>query len=68
MARKCDEPGTLLAKTLALMEGRDITDTAIATGLPYHWLNSLVQRKSVNPAVNRVQVLYEHLSGKKLEV
>ncbi len=38
------------------------------TGIPYFWLRKLYKGDIKNPGVNRVHYLYEHLTGKKLEV
>lgn len=60
----------LLKRTRELLEqqtGDDLIKIAMATGLPYAWLRS-VRYTQVIPAVDRVEKLYEHLSGNKLEV
>jgi hypothetical protein len=38
------------------------------TGIPYYWLKKFSAGEFNNPSVNRVQDLYEHLSGKKLAI
>lgn len=38
-----------------------------ATSLSYAWLTSFLLHRCGNPAVNRVEELYEHLTGKPLE-
>lgn len=60
--------GTLLARTRQLLQSTATSYLAIynATGLTPNWLSSLAQKKLPNPSVNKVQKLYEHLSGKKL--
>lgn len=68
MTKQYEESGTLLDKTIALLDERDILDVLRDTGLPYHWLNNLSKRVSKSPSVNRIQFLYEYLSGKNLEV
>jgi hypothetical protein len=41
---------------------------ARACGLHLNWLEKFAAGKFKDPSVNRVQALYEHLSGKKLEL
>ena len=36
------------------------------TGIPFHWIQQFSFGKFKNPSVNRVQNLYEFLSGKPL--
>ena len=36
------------------------------TGIPFHWIQQFSFGKFKNPSVNRVQSLYEFLSGKSL--
>jgi len=50
------------------MQSRNPADVCRDTGLPYHWLVHFKNGRYKNPSVNRVQVLYEHLSGKELEL
>ncbi|AUR88752.1 DNA-binding domain protein [Vibrio phage 2.117.O._10N.261.45.E9] len=65
-----NEPNTLLARTqeLLLADKRSSYELATQCGLPYNWINDLAKGRVKNPNVNRVQYLYEQLSGKKLEV
>lgn len=61
--------GTLHERTLELLKASDKTNIQIydATGIPYHWVSSFrLGKKAKNPSVNRVQKLYEFLSGKIL--
>ena len=60
----------LLARTKELLEQKSINDLAkIAdeTGLPFSWLHS-IRYKDISPSVDRIERLYEHLSGHELEV
>jgi len=41
-------------------------DIAKATGLGMHWIESVATGRIKEPSVNRVQCLYEHLTGTKL--
>lgn len=65
---KCDKPNTLLAETINLMkkDSRTRFEQAVQMDTPYHWLTQLMAGNITNPSVNRVQHLYEQLSGKKL--
>ena len=56
--------------TLALMREKKFTLEEIhaATGLPFYWLRKFAGREISNPGVNRVQRLYEFLSGRELVV
>lgn len=66
-----NEPvGSLLQRTLELLKTTDetIPQIYVDTELPFYWLQSLREGRIKNPSVNRIQRLYEHLSGKKLEV
>lgn len=60
----------LLDRTRELL-GKKTTEEMVlisaATGLPYGWIRD-VRYKDTTPAVDRIEQLYEHLSGHKLEV
>ena len=64
------EQGTLHKKTLQLLseDPRTIMEISVAAEVRYHWLQQLYQKPIPNPSVNTVQKLYEHLSGKKLDI
>lgn len=66
----CDRPGSLLTMTLRLIDRdsakRSRTQLAHDLGIPAHWLNSFVQGAIDAPNVNRIQFIYEALSGKEL--
>lgn len=57
--------------TLGLLRARPRTTTlkmiSAATDIPEGWLLSILKNCSINPCVDRVEHLYEYLSGKKLE-
>lgn len=61
---------SLVTKTRELLDAdpRSLGKLSLQLQLPYHWLRDLQQGNISNPAVNRVQYVYEQLSGKKLEV
>lgn len=63
----CPE-GTLLVQTRRALQQSEQTYLEIykATGLDPNWLGLLARDKTRNPSVNKVQQLYEHLTGKKL--
>lgn len=60
--------GTLLARTRELLQSTQQSYLAIyqATNLNPNWLSALVSKRMTNPSVNKVQALYEYLSGNKL--
>lgn len=65
----CDSK--LLTKTLELLNASSLTVLEIhhQSGLSFHWLNQIkYSKKKVDPAVSKVEKLYEFLSGKPLEV
>ncbi len=59
----CDQPGTLLTSTLALLkeDPRPLLTLYEETGIPYHWLKSFSAGKIQNPSVNRIECLREKL-------
>lgn len=61
---------TLFEKTVQLLRETKKTQKQIAeeTGLGYWWITTLSQGKVQDATVNKVQKLYEYLSGKKLVV
>lgn len=63
-----DQPNTLMERTIALIlnDGRTLPELYRDTGVPFYWIKNFVKRKFANPSVNRVQYLYEQLSGTKL--
>lgn len=63
-----DEPGSLMAKTIKLLRGRDLLQVYKETGISYYWLRKFLAGKFTNPSVNRVQSLYEYLSGNKINL
>lgn len=61
----------LLARTRELLADRsaeELHEIAKATGLTYGWLNQVKYKPDISPAVDKIEKLYEHLSGQKLEV
>ncbi len=69
-----DNQQSLLEKTRELLNTRlDNEDEALIaicyeTGFAYHWVRKLGLGQFKNPSVNRVQFLYEYLTGTKLIV
>ena len=65
-----DSPGNLMLKTHELLkiDDRSVADISIATGISFFWLQRFSAHMMKNPSVNRVEYLYEHLSGKKLNL
>ena len=62
--------GTLLKKTRSLLKKakseNQLEEIAHKTDLPYLWLNKIADGHINGPSVNRIQKVYEHISGKKL--
>lgn len=61
---------TLYVKTLALLHAckKPLPLIYKETDLPFYWLRKLYDGKIENPSVNRIQRLYEYLTGKPLEL
>lgn len=71
--KSCTLPDSkLLADTRTRLRNRPITMTletiAVNTNLPKHWLQSILTHPNMNPAVNRIECLWEYLSGKTLQL
>ena len=60
--------GSLLAETRRLLNAREgsYLDIYVATGLNPSWLAALRRGMYPNASADKVQALYEHLSGKRL--
>lgn len=60
--------GTLLVHTRRALQSTTATylDIYKDTGLDPNWLSLMSRGKLRNPSVNKVQKLYEHLTGKPL--
>lgn len=63
-------PGSLYSTTRVLLKGCKVPLLGIhsATGIPFYWLKKFSGGQVKDPSVNRVQALYEFLTGKSLEV
>jgi len=60
----------LLERTRELLKEKstdEMAQIAVAIDVPYTWIHSVRYKEGV-PAVDRIEKLYEHLSGHKLEV
>jgi len=70
MATCQDLPSKLTKYVLFALkkQKRPLTDVAIDAKVPLAWLDMLYKGKIKNPGVNRIEKLYEHFSGKKLNV
>lgn len=70
VSASCDGPGTLFIRTreLLLDEQRSLIEISEQSGIPFYWLKSFRRGESVGPSVNRVQHLYEFLTGSALRV
>lgn len=64
----CDAPGSLVTRTLILLQNDERSLPAISrqSGIPFYWLRSFKENRVPSPNVNRVQRLYEFLSGYSL--
>lgn len=63
---KFDNPASLMLNTRRLLNDRDLLQVHRETLIPYHWLLKFHKGTFNNPSVNRVQYLYEQLSGLKI--
>lgn len=65
-------PPSLLSRTRQLLLERAKTQSMLdihkETGLPFYWLRKVASGQIKDPGVNRIQQLYEHLSGDQLEL
>jgi hypothetical protein len=55
-----------VTRHLLFEDKRSLLDIHKSSGVPYHWLKKFSSDIFANPSVNRVQCLYEFLSGTKL--
>ena len=60
----------LLARVIQLVRtcGKSPAVLAEETGLTFYWIHSLRYKANFDPSVSKVVILYEHLTGKKLEI
>lgn len=65
-----DEPGKLMKKVQDLLKNdpRSIPEIYKQSGIPFYWLRKFADGAYQNPSVNRIERLYEFLTGKSLEV
>ena len=65
---ECDQPQSLVTTTLDLLRAdtRSLATISLQAQMPYFWLDSFNKGKMRSPGINRVQYLYEFLTGKKL--
>lgn len=66
----CDLPGSLVSRTRELLrrDHRSLIDIHTASNIPFYWLKSFYRGEATGPNANRVQYLYEFLTGTRLEV
>jgi hypothetical protein len=64
----CDKPGSLVTEVRKMLKADIRPQLQIATDLkvPYHWLKSFMAGAIPDPGVNRIQYIYEQLTGRKL--
>lgn len=70
MPRKLPDEGSLLARTKheLVHSASSYLQIYKDTGLTPNWLSLLAQGKIAEPSVNKIQKLYEYLTGRPLEV
>ena len=71
MANKIqDQHNTLIIKTMELVNDYEgsLPELYKATDISFYWLRKFKNGEFANPSVNRVQWLYEFLSGKQLDL
>lgn len=63
-----NETLSLMTATLKLLKERDksLPEISEATGIKFYWLRKFHYGEIADPSVNRVQKLYEYLSGRRL--
>lgn len=61
-----DQPNSLMVETTKLIKTANLIKISFETGIPFYWLRKFKEGAYLNPSVNRVQCLYEHLSNTKL--
>jgi len=61
-------PGSLMLETQRLVKAQNLLKLYNETGINLYWLRKFAAGQFSNPSVNRVQALYEKLSGKNLVV
>lgn len=70
MNHRCDEPQSLMQRTHDLLQAdpRSVPTISMESRIPFHWVRQFSLGIMKNPSVNRVQALYEFLTGTKLKV
>ena len=63
-----DRPGSLMEETRLLLKEVNLLELYAQTKIPFYWLRKFAAGTFRNPSVNRVQFLYEYLTGKPLTV
>ena len=58
----------LVARTRELMLASPLStaELSIQAGLPYHWLHGLRYKQISNPSIDRVEKLYQFLTGQQV--
>lgn len=58
---------SLYEETIKLLNNcADISQVAVKTNLQYNWVNKLKRGDIKDPSVNKVQAVYEYLTGRPL--
>lgn len=66
--KNSQEPGKLYTATRELARGVSLDELKRLTGLPDSWLRKFRQGEIAEPSVNRVELVYQKLTGRKLSV
>lgn len=64
-----DQTGSLMRRTMEMLRERgDLLKIYTDTKISFYWLRKFANGEFRNPSVNRVQYLYEYLTGKQLDL
>lgn len=65
-----DAPGSLYEATLKLVnkDPKGLLSVQVRTGVPLYWLRKFAADKIPKPNVNRMQLIFEKLSGRKIRL
>ena len=61
-----DQPGPLMIETIKLIKETGLEKVAFVTLVPFGWIQKLCSGTFKNPSVNRIEHIYQVLSGSKI--
>lgn len=61
-----DQPSSLMLEAIDLVKQIGVQEASFKTQLPFLWLQRFIKMGYKNPSVNRVQHIYETLTGTKI--